>query len=479
MTSSDDLYRTVARVRPEPTEGLLPVAEDIRTHEQPWVSTHSPPAAKTGPETVAAGGPRTPEPGFPLNENVPYIPGFVLTGELARGGMGVVYSAIEVDLGREVAIKMLLPGLGDAGRAVRRFLDEARITAQLPHPSIPPIHRLGSLPDGRPFLVMKLIRGQTLAAMLAARTERPLSASAGDLDITAVEYTGLMSVFEQVCHAVAYAHSRGVIHRDLKPSNIMVGHFGEVQVMDWGLAKIGTREHPACPRGVLTAHSRASATLIGQAMGTPQFMPPEQARGEWDRVDARADVFALGGILTAILTGEPPYTGSDAVTVLQKARAGNLRECWERLENCGADQQLIELAQRCLARCPDDRPAHAGELARQLAAHRFGVETRLLVAEQEWAASIAKIEEAQRLALENRRAKQAAEERAQVAERYADRIAQQSREHSRRRRGVLVGFATVLFIAGYAAGHCIARDVWSTVQRLQQKITAPNAAKPD
>ncbi len=478
MTSSDDLYRTVAQVRPEPTAGFLPVVEEIRTREQPLAHTYSPPAAKTGPKTVAAGGPRTAELGQLWSENVPYIPGFVLTGELARGGMGVVYSAIEVDLGREVAIKMLLPGFGGAGRAVRRFLDEACITAQLPHPSIPPIHRLGSLPDGRPFLVMKLIRGQTLAAMLAARTERPFSASAGELDITAVEYTGLMSVFEQVCHAVAYAHSRGVIHRDLKPSNIMVGHFGEVQVMDWGLAKIGTREHPAWPRGALTCHSRATATLIGQAMGTPQFMPPEQARGEWDRVDARADVFALGGILTAILTGEPPYTGSDAVTVMQKARVGDLRECWERLEKSGADQQLIDLAHRCLSRCPDARPAHAGELARQLAAHRFGVETRLIVAEQQWAASIAKVEEMQRLAFEDRRAKQAAEERAQVAKLYAERLAQQSREQIRR-RGVLVGFATVLFLAGYAAGHCVTRDVWSTVQRLQQKLAAPIAAKPD
>ncbi|MCS6863798.1 MAG: serine/threonine-protein kinase [Gemmataceae bacterium] len=472
MTSSDDLYRTVARIPPEPTASSLPVAEEIRTHTPPLARTQPPLAAPTGLETVAVSAQRTPEPGPLLGDHVPYIPGFVITGELARGGMGIVYSAIEVDLGREVAIKMLLPDLADAGRSVRRFLDEARITAQLPHPHIPPIHRLGTLPDGRPFLVMKLIRGRTLAAMLAARTERPLSQSAGELDITAVEYTGLMSVFEQVCHAVAYAHSRGIIHRDLKPSNIMVGPFGEVQVMDWGLAKIGTGEHAALPRGVLTCHSRASATLIGQAMGTPQFMPPEQARGEWDRVDARADVFALGGILAAILTGEPPYTGTDALTVLRRAREGDLQECRERLARCGADAPLIELACRCLSRFPDDRPAHAGEVARLLAAHRLGVETRLMVAEQEWAASVAKAEEAQRLAWEDRQAKEAAEERAQVAEFYADCIAQQAQEQIRRRRGVLLGLATVLFIAGYAAGHCIGREVWSMLRQLHQIIVS-------
>ena len=173
-----------------------------------------------------------------------YVPGFVVTGEIARGGMGVVLAAVEADLGREVAIKMLLPGAVGAERAARRFVEEARITAWLPHPSIPPIHRLGALPDDRPFLVMKLIRGRTLAAFLTAREQRPSSRSADELDLTVLNSPGLLHIFEQICQAVGYAHAQGVIHRDLKPANVMVGNFGEVQVMDWGHGK-GTCQHPA------------------------------------------------------------------------------------------------------------------------------------------------------------------------------------------------------------------------------------------
>src|SRR6476659_8914943 len=156
----------------------------------------------------------------------PQVLGFELFGEIGRGGMGVVYRARDLSLDRDVAVKLLKDGFAADSPLTRRFIDEARITAQLQHPSVPAVYRVGSLPDGRPFLAMKLIKGHTLAQLLHQRKDREID-------------RGLfLAVFEQICHAIAYAHSRSVIHRDLKPSNVMVGQFGEVQVMDWGLAKM-------------------------------------------------------------------------------------------------------------------------------------------------------------------------------------------------------------------------------------------------
>src|SRR5262245_53082893 len=153
-------------------------------------------------------------------------PGYELLEEVGAGGMGVVYRAREIAFDRDVAVKFLQDRYPPDSPAARRFLNEARITGQLQHPAIPPVHHIGTLPDGRPFLAMKLIRGETLAELLATTPANNASGS-----------VRFVQVFAQVCLAVAYAHSRGVVHRDLKPANVMVGAFGEVQVMDWGLAK--------------------------------------------------------------------------------------------------------------------------------------------------------------------------------------------------------------------------------------------------
>src|SRR5262249_9329336 len=146
----------------------------------------------------------------------PAVPGYRMLGEIARGGMGKVLAAHDVSLDRDVALKVLLPGAN-----AERFVRESKITAHLPHPGIPPVYALGTLADGSPFLAMKLIAGQTLADEMKS-ADRPR----------------LLQAFTQVCPAVGFAHSRGIIHRDLKPANVMVGAFGEVQVMDWGLAKV-------------------------------------------------------------------------------------------------------------------------------------------------------------------------------------------------------------------------------------------------
>src|SRR5262245_58246276 len=185
-----------------------------------------------------------------------------------------------------------------------------------------PVYELGAS-DGRPYFTMKLVRGVTLAALLRERSE------------PTQDRPRFLKVFEQVCQAVAYAHSRGVIHRDLKPSNVMVGNFGEVQVMDWGLAKVlAGGVASATPQAENVAPAERTHTEVrvenrpptgqetreGDVLGTPAYMPPEQALGEIDRVDRRSDVFSLGAILCEILTGEPPYRGADAQAILRQAR---------------------------------------------------------------------------------------------------------------------------------------------------------------
>jgi tetratricopeptide (TPR) repeat protein len=258
-----------------------------------------------------------------------------------------------------VALKVLLQAHHHRPELKRRFLDEAQILGQLQHPGIPPVHDLGELPDGRPFFAMKLIQGRTLAELLRER----LSPSH--------DLPRFLGIFGQLCQTVAYAHSRGILHRDLKPSNIMVGAFGEVQVMDWGLAKVlpGEGHQPEPPR---------EETREGMVLGTPAYMAPEQACGEIERLDERGDVFGLGAILCVILTGQPPYVGRN---LLGQAAQGALAGALERLDGSGADVELVTLAKRCLAAAQEERPRCAGEVAEALAAYQAGVQERLRQAE--------------------------------------------------------------------------------------------------
>src|SRR5262245_25789650 len=232
----------------------------------------------------------------------PDTPRYRFEAFLARGGMAEVWRGFDALLARGVALKVLRePVLADGGFRAR-FEEEARHVGRLEHPSIVPVHDLGELPDGRPFFVMKLIHGQTLAELLAARAT------------PAEDLARWVGVFEQVCAAVAFAHARDLIHRDLKPSNVMLGEFGEALVVDWGIAKaLAARPQPAPlpPTPVVLSPSLGGAatasgtaeTLPGQARGTPAFMAPEQARGEAGRVGKASDVFGLGGILCVTLTG--------------------------------------------------------------------------------------------------------------------------------------------------------------------------------
>lgn len=312
----------------------------------------------------------------------PRLPGqagrYVIQEQLARGGMGAILRAFDPDIRRTLAVKIMLPRARLDPHARQRFLREAQITGRLQHPGIPPIHELGFLEDDSPFFAMKLIEGRTLTALLADGTV------AGD-------DAHLVGIFEQICRTLAYAHSQRIIHRDLKPGNVMVGAFGEVQVMDWGLAKdlhakAGATDEPQLhdrparrppPPGNGLA---SSITQTGTVTGTPAFMAPEQARGETSAQDERCDVFGLGGILCAILTGQPPFRGS-VQDMVQLAADGDLRATLQSLDACKADAALVAIAKKCLAGKQEERYASAGEVAAAVTRYREGAQEKLRQAE--------------------------------------------------------------------------------------------------
>jgi eukaryotic-like serine/threonine-protein kinase len=274
-----------------------------------------------------ADSPETPVPGRPADDaSAPrsLSARYQFYGEIARGGMGAVLKGHDAELNRDLAFKVLLDRHRNNPDLVRRFVEEAQIGGQLQHPGIVPVHELGVLADRRPFFAMKLVKGRTLTELLHGRPD------------PSAELARFLGIFEQVCQTVAYAHARGVIHRDLKPTNIMVGSFGEVQVMDWGLAKVlkagDIADQPRAGEEAVSvirtvrSGSDADASQAGSALGTPAYMAPEQAGGDIAHVDARADVFGLGSILSEVLTGQPAYTGRSPNEVMRKATRGETAE---------------------------------------------------------------------------------------------------------------------------------------------------------
>jgi eukaryotic-like serine/threonine-protein kinase len=299
---------------------------------------------------------------------------------LGGGGMGEVYRVRDLELNRDLALKAMKSAHKGQVLLRRRFIEEAQVTGQLQHPGIPPVFERGELDDGRLYLTMKLVRGQTWNDLLR---NRPDSAS---------DQPRHLAIARHVAETVAYAHSKRVIHRDLKPLNVMVGAFGEVQVMDWGATKVlgapgsvpdSTFAEPTLASVVDTerASDPDSDTQAGTAIGTYAYMPPEQAEGLVERVNARADVFALGSILCEVLTGAPAYTGRTGDEVRRKARLGDLADAKNRLHDSGADANLVKLALECLAPEPGDRPRDARAVATRLADHQSAVEERLRAAE--------------------------------------------------------------------------------------------------
>jgi serine/threonine protein kinase len=291
---------------------------------------------------------------------------YQLLDEVARGGMGVIWRVHDTRFDRPVAVKLLRPELAARPTCRARFLREARLHARLHHPAVVPVYDLGEADDGRPFLTMEYIDGWTLHRVLA----RP--------DVRAGRAGDLTRVFRRVCQAVAHAHGLRVLHRDLKPHNVMITRDGKVRLIDWGLATVvGDRADDADPNDTMAggpggitvevpAGQSGGPTQHGAVVGTPGYMAPEQARGEYDRVDERADVFGLGAVLCEVLTGRPPFAADTPSGVWDMTRGGDLADARDRLMRCRADVRLVKLCLRCLSRNPLDRPRDAAAVLARL-----------------------------------------------------------------------------------------------------------------
>lgn len=298
-------------------------------------------------------------------------------GLIGKGGAGEVRRMLDRSLNRVIAVKILRDELARDPGMVRRFMHEAQVVAQLDHPSIIPVHELGQLPDGRWYLTMKEIVGQTLRDLIADLHE---ARGTGHFVPTAGGWTfrRLVEAFRTVCEAIGYAHSKGVIHRDLKPDNVMIGDFGEVYVVDWGLALVPgdgatASPGPAWDGAKLLGGRSSTRTEHGVVVGTPAYMPPEQARGLRDEITPQSDVWALGALFFAVLYGQPPFRG-DAETVLKRLCQGPPVPP----QGIPVPPELADIWRRCMRAEPAARYESARELAADIDAWLQGSRSREL-----------------------------------------------------------------------------------------------------
>ena len=279
----------------------------------------------------------------------------------ARGGLGAVFVALDTELHRDVALKQILDSHADDPVSRQRFLLEAEVTGGLEHPGIVPVYGLGAHVDGRPYYAMRFIRGDSLKeAIDRFQKDDTLKSKPGHRSL---ELRKLLRRFTDVCNAIDYAHSRGVLHRDIKPGNVIVGKHGETLVVDWGLAKATGKADPAGGEHTLVPSSASCSaeTLPGSALGTPAYMSPEQARGEIDNLGPRSDVYSLGATLYCLLTGGAPFVGDDIGQVLRKAQRGEFTP--PRQVTASIDKTLEAICLKAMALVPDARYASPRALA--------------------------------------------------------------------------------------------------------------------
>ncbi len=385
----------------EPERGLAPQATTVDDDllGGPFLLAEEPhtrvaPDAEADAQAEHAAG-RPPPPTAEERSILPTITNgparYSLGEEFARGGMGRIVHAHDLNIDRGVAMKLLIRGADEQMGLQLRFTEEAQITGQLQHPNIVPVYDLGTLDDEQLYFTMKLVHGKTLRDVL-----RGLRSD--DAETARVfTRTRLVTALQQVCMGLAYAHSRGVVHRDLKPSNIMFGDYGEVLIMDWGLAKIVKTERGAPDETRVKSHREALsywATRHGEVIGTPGYMPPELALGLLDEVDERSDVYSVGALLYECLTLRAPYTGKDAKAILRSLLRDPVVPPRDRAPDRSIPPDLEEICLRALAkererRFPNALALHAeleGFLAGQRESERRAAEADKHVTEGQLAA---------------------------------------------------------------------------------------------
>jgi WD40 repeat protein len=366
MTREDRLAELLVRWEEATGGGRSPTLEDLCRDCPELLPEFRDLLARLGPVNALLEGdepPRaTPEELVPHLDGARYRP----LSFHRQGGLGLLFLAEDAELRRIVALKCLQALAAADADARERFVREAEVTGKLEHPGVVPVYGLGSDGEGRPYYAMRFIHGATLRE---AAEQHHSPAGPDGPAARNVEFQRLLRAFVTVCETVAYAHSRGVVHRDLKPDNVMLGPYGETLVLDWGLAKCLDRPEPAGPQAAetplrLALRDGESRSVLGRAKGSPAYMSPEQARGEWDAVGPASDVYSLGATLYFLLTGRTPYTGRSAAEVIERVKAGGCAP--PREVRPGVPAALDAVCRKAMAASPEDRYPDVRKLAQDV-----------------------------------------------------------------------------------------------------------------